>query len=444
MSPEQAWGKDIDYRSDIFSLGLVLYEMLTSEKVFTGDSELSVLEQVRDPIIPAPSVKNADVDAEIDRIVFLALNADREERYQSAQDFQRDLEGVLRQHGWSPDPKSIAGFLAEISDDGGSVATPIAGPADSAAVPPPLEPPQEPPSLPPPDTPISPSPMGDEGDGLLTADEELEHSLSSKPEPDAAVATFDIEDSGADRADAASGGGNKRLWMLLGLLALVAVVVGGWLIFGDKGPEAPPTSRSVAFVPSATPTSGPAEGLLSEEDLIEQARVVAAAEITKQEEELRKRLEEEFPTATPIPPTATPTDTATPEPTDTPTPVPPTATSVPPTATPIPPTPTPSVREGDIVVVGPGVSPPVMIYQEQPKYPPVAERMRATGLVEAEALIGVNGVVEEIRITRVEGRDIGFEKATEEAINKWRYKPATKNGVKVRTWIKIRVPFELR
>jgi len=443
MSPEQAWGKDIDHRSDIFSLGLVLYEMLTSEKVFTGDSELSVLEQVRDPIIPAPSVKNADVDAEIDRIVFLALNADREERYQSAQDFQRDLEGVLRQHGWSPDRESIAGFLAETGDDR-RVATPIAAPEDSAAVSPLQEPPREPPSPPPPDTPISPSPMGDEGDELFTADEELEHSLSSKPEPDAAVATFDIEDSGADRADAASGGGNKRLWMLLGLLALVAVVVGGWLIFGDKGPEAPPTSRSVAFVPSATPTSGPAEGLLSEEELIEQAREVAAAEIIKQEEELRQRLEEEFPTPTPIPPTATPTDTATPEPTDTPTPEPPTATPVPPTATPIPPTPTPSVREGDIVVVGPGVSPPVMIYQEQPKYPPAAERMRANGLVEAEALIGVDGVVEEIRITKVEGGNVGFEKATEEAINKWRYKPATKNGVRVRMWIKIRVPFELR
>ena len=86
----------------------------------------------------------------------------------------------------------------------------------------------------------------------------------------------------------------------------------------------------------------------------------------------------------------------------------------------------------------------MVIYQEQPKYPPVAERMHATGLVEAEALIGVDGVVEELRITRVEGRDIGFEKATEEAINKWRYRPATKNGVRVRTWIKIRVPFELR
>jgi hypothetical protein len=176
---------------------------------------------------------------------------------------------------------------------------------------------------------------------------------------------------------------------------------------------------------------------MSDEELIERAREVASAEITKQEEELRKRLEEEFPTATPIPPTPVPTDTPTPVPTDTPTPVPTdTPTPLPPTATPIPPTPTPSVREGDIVVRGAGVVPPVVIYQEQPVYPPMARRNREQGVVEAEALIGVD--------VRVEGRNVGFEKATEDAITTWRYKPATKDGVRVRMWVTIRVPFQFQ
>ncbi len=316
MSPEQAWGKDIDHRSDTFSLGLVLYEMLTSEKVFAGDSELSVLEQVRDPIIPAASMKNSEVDAEIDRIVFLALNADREERYQSAQEFQRDLERVLRQRDWSPDREAVAGFLAQLGDDGGSGTTPDAEIADAAVVPPP----QEPPPPPPPEAPITPPPNDDGGDGLFVVDEELERALGSSGEPDTAVATLEIEDSGTGWPGKAAGGGNKRLWMLLGALALVAVVIGGWLILGGKGPEGPPTSPSIAIVPTATPTPEPTIGLLSDEELIEQAREVAAAEITKQEEELRKRLEEEFPTPTPIPPTPTPTDTETPEPTETSTP----------------------------------------------------------------------------------------------------------------------------
>jgi len=439
MSPEQAWGKDIDHRSDIFSLGLVLYEMLTSEKVFAGDSELSVLEQVRDPIIPAASTKNSDVDAEIDRIVFLALNADREERYQSAQEFQRDLERVLRQRDWSPDREAVAGFLADLGDDGESWTTRDAEPADAAVVPPP----QEPPSPPPPEAPITPPPNEEGGNGLFVVDEELERALGSSGEPDSAVAPLKIEDSGTGWPGDARGGGNKRLWMLLGALALVAVVVGVWLIFGRKGPEAPPTSPSIAVVPTATPTPEPAIGLLSEEELIEQAREVAAAEITKQEEELRKRLEEEFPTPTPIPPTPTPTDTETPEPTETSTP-PPTATPIPPTATPIPPTPTPSVREGDIVTLGLGVIVPTVIHKEQPQYTAKAQSMQVEGVVDAEALVGINGVVEEVRIVTVSRKKVGFEEETEKAIMKWRYKPATKKGVKVRMWVPIRVPFRLR
>ena len=442
MSPEQAWGKDIDHRSDIFSLGLVLYEMLTSEKVFAGDSELSVLEQVRDPIIPAPSTKNPDIDAEIDRIVFLALNADREERYQSAQDFQRDLEKVLRDHDWSPDRESVAGLLVQLGDDGGSGTTPVAPPVDTAVVPPP----QEPPSPPPPEIPITPPPMEDGRDPLFVVDDELERALGSSSEPDTAVAVLDIEDSGTGRSGTADGVGNKRLGILLGVLMLAAVVVvGGWLIYRGKGPEAPPTSRSIAVLPTATPTPESTAGLLSEEELIAQARDVAAAEILKQEEELRKRLEEEFPTptSTPVPPTPTPTETETPEPTLTPT-LPPTATPVPPTATPIPPTPTPSVREGDIVTPGPGVIVPTVIFQEQPQYPVKARSMQVDGLVDAEALVGINGVVEDVRIVNVSRKKVGFEEATENAVMKWRYKPATKKGVKVRMWVPIRVPFRLR
>jgi TonB family protein len=274
-------------------------------------------------------------------------------------------------------------------------------------------------------------------------DEELERALGSSGEPDTAVATLEIEDSGTGWPGKATGGGNKRLWMLLGALALVAVVIGGWLILGGKGPEGPPTSPSIAIIPTATPTPEPTIGLLSDEELIEQAREVAAAEITKQEEELRKRLEEEFPTPTPIPPTPTPTDTETPEPTETSTPLP-TATPIPPTVTPIPPTPTPSVREGDIVTPGPGVVVPVAIHQEQPQYPTKARSMQVEGVVDAEALVGINGVVEEVRIVNVSRKKVGFEEESEKAIMKWRYKPATKKGVKVRMWVPIRVPFRLR
>jgi TonB family protein len=444
MSPEQAWGKDIDHRSDIFSLGLVLFEMLTNEKVFSGTSELSVLEQVRDPIITAPSMKNAEVDADVDRIIFLALNAERDERYQAAEDMKRDLEKVMRKKGWSADRSTLVAFLESL-DSGRKVQA-----VDDDAPSTPEQP--VPPSTPPPLRPsiessfeTSPGriPAG-KPVVLLAADDDLAEVLSATP-PISKRPRSGIDDSGFRARSQGAGGNKKRLWMGLGALALVLAAAGSWFFFGRDKSESSPSARAVpiTIAPTDTPTPEPTVGLMSDQELIDRAREVAAAEITKQEEELRKRLEEEFPTPTPIPPTPTPPDTPTPLPTETPTP-PPTPTSPPPTATPIPPTPTPSVREGDIVVPGPGVDPPVMIYREPPRYPPAAERMGASGVVAAEALVGINGMVEEVRITKVEGRNFGFEKATEEAIYTWRYKPATKDGVKVRVWVTIRVPFRLQ
>ncbi len=445
MSPEQAWGKDIDHRSDIFSLGLVLFEMLTSEKVFSGTSELSVLEQVRDPMITAPSSKNPKVDSEIDRIVFLALNPDREQRYQSADELQRDIEKVIRTAGWTPDRAALAAFLDQLN--GEDAAAPSASPDDQTVTPvgamPPPEGPQGPPAEP---TPIEP-PADDEPDGLLGRDESFEPAQLSRTAPVPEPVGVDLEATKPVFEAVENGRGNKHLSMVLGLFALIVVVGGGWWIFGRNGSESPPTTRSapITIAPTETATPEPTPGLLSEEELIESAREAAAAEIAKQEEELRKRLEEEFPTPTPIPPTATPTPTATETPTPTPTstPVPPTATPRP-TATPIPPTATPSVREGDIVVAGTGVIAPVVIFREQPVYPTRAQAMQVEGVVEAEALVGIDGGVEDVRILSSTRKGVGFEKSSEDAIMKWRFKPATKKGVKVRMWVSIRIPFRLR
>ncbi|MCJ7753717.1 MAG: energy transducer TonB, partial [Thermoanaerobaculales bacterium] len=236
-------------------------------------------------------------------------------------------------------------------------------------------------------------------------------------------------------------------WYLLGLVVVVLGAASWWWFFGRGGSDTTASlpAQPVPVVPviTETPTPGPETTLMSEEELIEQARSVAAAEIVKQEEALRKRLEEEFPTPPPIPPTPTPTETVTPTVTATATPVPPTATQVP-SSTPIPPTPTPAVREGDIVSPGPGVIPPEAIQQDRPEYPRTAERMKRPGLVEAEALVGIDGRVEDLRIVSVDPRGMGFEEATEVALKKWRYRPATKLGVKVRMWVTIRVPFTIK
>jgi serine/threonine protein kinase len=95
MSPEQAWGKPIDRRSDVFSLGIVLYEMLTGQKPFLGQSEISILEMVRECRVAAPSSLNPRIPERLEAVVVKALDRDPDHRYQDAAEMSRDLERAL-------------------------------------------------------------------------------------------------------------------------------------------------------------------------------------------------------------------------------------------------------------------------------------------------------------------------------------------------------------
>ncbi len=96
MSPEQARGQDTDGRSDIFSLGSVLYEMATGRPAFPGTTPAVVFEGILTKT-PAPPSELADgVPAEFDRIVFRALEKDRDLRYQSAADLRSELRRLRK------------------------------------------------------------------------------------------------------------------------------------------------------------------------------------------------------------------------------------------------------------------------------------------------------------------------------------------------------------
>lgn len=133
LSPEQARGEQVDARSDLYSAGCLLFELLTGQPPFKGDSAVAVAFQHVSQLPPLPSSIAPDIPESLDRVVMKALAKDREERYPDAAHMRADLQASLR--GGSVAAPATSTWTAPLAGDTAGGATTVLPPVNQGYAP---------------------------------------------------------------------------------------------------------------------------------------------------------------------------------------------------------------------------------------------------------------------------------------------------------------------
>ncbi|MCA1665525.1 MAG: serine/threonine protein kinase, partial [Myxococcales bacterium] len=114
MSPEQARGQPVDARSDVFCIGVLLWELATWQRLFKRPTEMSTLMAVAEEPVRAPRSVEPSLPADLDRLIIKALARDPDDRFGSAQEMRAALESLIRTSGWEADTLALSTYMREL------------------------------------------------------------------------------------------------------------------------------------------------------------------------------------------------------------------------------------------------------------------------------------------------------------------------------------------
>jgi TonB family protein len=406
IAPEEKEQARIARTSDVYSVGAILLEMLTG--TVPPKDPLAGLRGIGRP---SPSLP-----PEILGVLRMTLGP-AESRYASAGDLRRELGRLLFSGPYSPSTFNLAYFVNDLFREE-IEAEALARAREAEA----------------PEAPSEAAPAAVESIPAAAP-----HTPRPPPRPVAAPSF-----SGASEVQRS----RSPLFLVGGVLA--AAAIGGGIFVVSRRPEAPAAAARSTPLPSpvsipsplpelvATPAQATTE--MDEAQFRDEVSRRLALEVQKLEADIRAR--------TPTPePTSPETVAAAPLPTViVPTPPPTTAPTSPPLEarvslpTPVPVPTRPVVREGSLVPFDEVDVPPRILKIVKPRYPPLALQARIGGVVVLRVLVSEKGQPARIEVLR-EARG-GLTQAAVEAVRTWTFEPATRDGVAVRTWMTVPIPFE--
>jgi TonB family protein len=450
LSPETFEGAVLSRADDVFSLGAVLFELLTGERLIVGPPE-SYAARIDAAVLPNEGTPLPDPIADLLKKSLAA----RDQRIQDAVTWHKALSKLIIEAHYGATTFNVAFFMHNLFRD-----------------------------------------EIERESQEIQAEKKLE--LPKKPEPAPAVAASQETREVTAVRDATLSGtrsqfvepkSKKGLWIGLAAAVLVAAGVGGYLMMsGGKTdtasqplspmPTPPPAVQPAAMPGGAQPAPAVPAGPTPEE-LQAQIQTMIAAQSKDVEaklkdqydqriKQLQQQLEDSKRAAAEPPPVRQPERQATSVAAETPAPAPvetrPARQEIPAPAVPVPqptpeqqpqraadpvqqapvipaPAPVRKTQVGDLVQAGPGVSPPRMTSRLDPRYPTQAQRLRKAAQVDIRVLVDENGrVVDAQRAGAKVG--FGFDESALEAARRATFSPAIKDGVRVKMWYTLRVAFQ--